>query len=125
MRISDWSSDVCSSDLGEDHRLDLDPDLARDAVGFRMEGRREDGVVEHALAAQRGSRNDAGADGADDAADAVHAEHIQAVVLADLALHDRHDAVADWRNDEAEHRKSRVQGKRVYVSVDLGGGRTI
>src|SRR3546814_20692371 len=80
MRISDWSSDVFSSDLvetfhfgflartqthrlvddevedraadageeqGEDHRLDLDPDLARDAVGFRMEGRREDGVVEH------------------------------------------------------------------------------
>src|SRR3546814_4144063 len=40
MRISDWSSDVCSSDLGAlDHRFDLflDPDIGGDADGLRAE----------------------------------------------------------------------------------------
>src|SRR3546814_11606788 len=32
MRISDWSSDVCSSDLVETHRLRLSPDNALDLV---------------------------------------------------------------------------------------------
>src|SRR3546814_15810490 len=33
MRISDWSSDVCSSDLGDMNPLHIDPDAARRA-GF-------------------------------------------------------------------------------------------
>src|SRR3546814_9393667 len=41
MRISDWSSDVCSSDLGSDGQIaGLEPDLARDVaavLGVQLE----------------------------------------------------------------------------------------
>src|SRR3546814_11097475 len=35
MRISDWSSDVCSSDLEPDHRLSRDPRFSRQACEAR------------------------------------------------------------------------------------------
>src|SRR3546814_9731623 len=38
MRISDWSSDVCSSDLGENHRQPLEmPAHHRDVAGVIMD----------------------------------------------------------------------------------------
>src|SRR3546814_20608625 len=48
MRISDWSSDVCSSDLSWDRELSLDPPaIPRPAEQFDMRGRVRVGTLRH------------------------------------------------------------------------------
>src|SRR3546814_18868041 len=44
MRISDWSSDVCSSDLRQDHRRAADPHVA--AEGDRLRAFHEGGALD-------------------------------------------------------------------------------
>src|SRR3546814_20859613 len=102
MRISDWSSDVCSSDL----RIAADAD-GRGLAQARIAG------LEHRLIGQRA--------GARDDADAALGEDV-ARHDADLAFAGRQQAGAVGA-DQARlaDRKSVVEGKRVSVRVDLGG----
>src|SRR3546814_11411407 len=104
MRISDWSSDVCSSDLRVidlfqfllDQRCDNQPAV----LGHDLET-----VVE----------------------DRHGGIHVQ-VALAFDPVGDRRDALDFGQAQEAEHledRKSVVEGMSVSVSVDLGGRRII
>src|SRR3546814_15402811 len=93
MRISDWSSDVCSSDLpdgGQGFRK------AREAPPRKLLDRR----------AGRGDRGE-------------HAAHPAGRKRA--AAH-RRGARRRSRRDLGEARKSVVSGKSVSVRVDLGGG---
>src|SRR3546814_11215383 len=83
MRISDWSSDVCSSDL-------LDPELA--AENIIVAGR----------AAGRGQHGDRGQHLADQAADAVDAEHVERIVEAQLRLDLHHEPAAGDAGDRAQ-----------------------
>src|SRR3546814_20743029 len=108
MRISDWSSDVCSSDLADQRRaLDRGGHLAvLDQVGLR--GR------EHELAA--GDVDLAAAE-----IDGVEAALHRGDDLIRLAVAAQHVGVGHARQD----RKSVVSGKSVYVRVDLGGRRFI
>src|SRR3546814_16532464 len=79
MRISDWSSDVCSSDLDEaagDHRRQRGQDR-RHRMKARDQRRRGEG----------------------------------------------HQAIGDEEGRGRQERKSVAEGKRVSVSVDLGGSR--
>src|SRR3546814_7344341 len=82
MRISDWSSDVCSSDLDGAHRLDLHHDnvaqsamgacrnqylrdrfdRARQFLGHRAEDAALLALLDHGLAVDRGLRTPAEAD---------------------------------------------------------------
>src|SRR3546814_13082554 len=103
MRISDWSSDVCSSDLPSDslplhlppHGLHRSPPVRRLDSGEL--GNVEPGLFEHRLGM---------------------AERPKAVA-AMICPHPR-------RPDAAERdRKSVVEGKSVSVRVGLGGRRTI
>src|SRR3546814_16367385 len=100
MRISDWSSDVCSSDLRIGHRLDR-LDLGKI-------------VLQHMLAApaEIGAQNRRDRFGGD------------LVAVRPSRLADPEDiaaAVAGHRPRSEE----RLEGKRVSVRVDLGGRRNI
>src|SRR3546814_16637536 len=103
MRISDWSSDVCSSDLGGSVRLaDLVVDLLE--------------VVDHGV-------NDRGLGGVVDLVGVV------AVVISHTLLVATRDGdgvrvVCDLSRDGVD-RKSVVSGTSVSVSVDYGGRRTL
>src|SRR3546814_15862539 len=106
MRISDWSSDVCSSDLHG--RLIAATTIAGGAGlgagGFRTETQAVCGVEPSQAAA-------AGADG-------VYVHHRRADLIAGNEA---------FRPDErpALARKSRVEGQEVAVRVGLGGRRFI
>src|SRR3546814_12423313 len=112
MRISDWSSDVCSSDLEHGARLHL-------AIG-----------TDHDAWANRHARDEAGA-GTDHRRAAYRAARADVSALADayfgLDHHTGSDvtALADLRAVGDEDRKSVVSGKSVSVRVDLGGRRII
>src|SRR3546814_11550842 len=108
MRISDWSSDVCSSDLAEKHRglladgdhVDLDalvlplPDLAQQlAEQVVVEAAGEAAVGRHAQVA--------------DPLRVLALDHVRMAVIG----------IGD--------RKSVVSGKSVSVRVDVGGRRVI
>src|SRR3546814_15065361 len=96
MRISDWSSDVCSSDLSEDRAIGVGDVLKR-------------GTTEDALA-ERGDHRAALHDRAH-----FHAAG-RATILLDHATVLRHV-------DKAADRKSVGSGKSVSVRVDPGGRR--
>src|SRR3546814_13897856 len=97
MRISDWSSDVCSSDLGEpEHVLELADVLADDR------GR-------HAQIACR----------LGEATAFSHAHKRVELVQIPDRRHASHPKLL------SADRKSVVLGKRGTVRVDLGGGRVI
>src|SRR3546814_17937200 len=104
MRISDWSSDVCSSDLIE-HRRHRRPVRARFAREQRpSEKRKGDGGD---MRPDNGEQPaDVGWGGPELRVDAIEVE------------------IAEYRNQE-EDRKSVVEGKRVSVRVDMGGRRSI
>src|SRR3546814_20262690 len=116
MRISDWSSDVCSSDLlvfiGGADAASGGADLARAGGGFAQR-------VEVAVKGQDqrtivGNREILGVDG-----NALLAQ------LGDLVAQRPRiaaDAVAD---DRQRDRKSVVSGTRVSVRVDIGGRRLL
>src|SRR3546814_11646925 len=131
MRISDWSSDVCSSDL------DIGP-ARNDGTGARLDRRGADRPIAEPAeqlaearnilaveAAQRLGRHvaagEAGAAGGDDRVD---------LRVVDPVVEERDDQVDLVADDRARgedmtgagDRKSVVEGKSVSVSVDHGGG---
>src|SRR3546814_6776806 len=132
MRISDWSSDVCSSDLmiGDvqtfalgitghaqaEHGVD-DGEGDRRPDGGPNNGNQHGPNLNHELSsddeilrsetAQRGRRDDAGADGADDAADAMNPEHVKRIVQLEPVLEAADEAVAGERSDEPEKDRDR------------------
>src|SRR3546814_17749375 len=95
MRISDWSSDVCSSDLGEGWHL---PPAEAMACGCAVVSTDIPGVFDYAL----------------EGTTALLAPPGDSATLAD-----RLTELLD------EDRKSVVSGKSVSVRVDLGGSRII
>src|SRR3546814_19728080 len=105
MRISDWSSDVCASDLGPGGGDGLAVDL-----------------VHHVAAGEDAGHAGARAAGLDlDIAVAVELEMtLEQVGRGRMA--DGDEAALDI---EAGDRKSVVEGKSVSVRVDLGGRRII
>src|SRR3546814_19466981 len=106
MRISDWSSDVCSSDLG----------LLFDRTQAHQHGARGDAVVDvvhdlgHPAAGLRGQRR------------LAHRLHhaVPGAALSGRGIGDDHRLEALDRD-----RKSVVWGKSVSVRVDLGGRSSI
>src|SRR3546814_21118138 len=103
MRISDWSSDVCSSDLAAG-RLRTGRPAFPLALHDAVPGR------ERASRARRFGRSAGG--GAGDHGPAARQEAVDA-------------AAAFGRRAGAEDRKSVVWGESVSVRVDLGGRRII
>src|SRR3546814_20534896 len=106
MRISDWSSDVCSSDLAEE--------MAR-----AQAGRSDDPAVAAALAFALKVVEDRGQVGDADVQrlrDAGYGDEQVMEILAHVAL----NIFTNYTD-----RKSVVRGKRVSVRVDLGGRRII
>src|SRR3546814_17433366 len=100
MRISDWSSDVCSSDLGA---------LMEDAGSqHRIDTAVVETVVEMFERADTAGRNDRHADRVGDRTQ----QHVVVTTLGAVTV-------------DAGHRKSVVSGKRVSGRVDLGGRRII
>src|SRR3546814_14832672 len=109
MRISDWSSDVCSSDLGQ-------PGLSQRVAGFgeAVLAEVEDGSGKHRAGVTF-----------------AHALH-KVLDVADAARCDdgNSDAVGDGAGESqviavAGDRKGGGEGKSVLVSVDLGGRRVV
>src|SRR3546814_16280053 len=100
MRISDWSSDVCSSDLGFLGGRDLEDLGAQVRQVDHVAG--PGGLVARAVAG-------------------VLERHPAVPGLRQRAHHPRVQFARPARLD----RKSVVEGKRVSVSVDLGGRRTL
>src|SRR3546814_15064224 len=109
MRISDWSSDVCSSDLREARKDDIAGDLAKARIGIQRCG---------LFMGTRIVPQDAGAQHL-----VVRVEQGRAVHLAGEAdaLHGRQFLWEFLLQD----RKSVVSGRRVFVRVDLGGRRSL
>src|SRR3546814_12267292 len=109
MRISDWSSDVCSSDL--DGEASLRPRGAWHAYEAADGGARRLTLVKKQL----GGGLDAG----------VHVEAVMAVEVFEVA--GLAEAVETERADLAagDDRQSAVEGQRVCVRVDLGGTRFV
>src|SRR3546814_12474808 len=110
MRISDWSSDVCSSDLvdeiGDEIALDLlriDEMRHAELLGDRLARRVEVDADDHVGAGDAGALDDVETDAAEPEDDDVVARlHLGGI-----------------------DRKSVVEGNGVSVRVVLGGGRQI
>src|SRR3546814_19078331 len=100
MRISDWSSDVCSSDLGTNGTV-IAQRTNRDRLPRTVEQRGRWPCPSALLLRRKAGRSDA-------------------------AAHPTHGAGGARQHGVGqEDRKSVVEGKRVSVSVDLGGRRII
>src|SRR3546814_16953911 len=99
MRISDWSSDVCSSDLARNPKL-----LSRplDVAGVHPEG------LAHQLHLQLLSRG----------GQVGNRRPVRAIGLAEVEMRSLDPAAI-------RDRKSEVSGTSVSVRVDLGGSRTL
>src|SRR3546814_1736945 len=88
MRISDWSSDVCSSDL---------PDLDADPAAFRRQPLVH--LHEHVVSQILADREAGGGDGLA----AFHAEHVEAEALAQFVEHrDRSAARSEEHTSELQ-----------------------
>src|SRR3546814_13312240 len=115
MRIIDWSSDVCSSDLaGREH-----------AEPVERAGERPERQVERRFHAQ-----DLAAAGVGRGADAARGQPVPGdarLLRGCQRAEQRREVVgvAVVGIDEVGDRKSVVEGKSVYVSVDRGGRRII
>src|SRR3546814_14460566 len=124
MRISDWSSDVCSSDLVAE--AELARDLARGA-GHQLHHAARAGVADRLpveLAFLPRDRVDEGpvgfvARGDADGREARHLDRVAAVRLRAAADHHAEVGAAALRRALAGDWKRVVQGKRVSVRVDL------
>src|SRR3546814_18707016 len=97
MRISDWSSDVCSSDLTVAHAVSVE--------------------LAHAVAFQHSVANQLAHSVAVELAHAVAVQHS----LTDAVAFEPAHAVAFHHS--IEYRQGVVEGKRVSVGLDLGGQR--
>src|SRR3546814_18854113 len=106
MRISDWSSDVCSSDLGRLRRLAGGARVARRAGVRRRRGR---------LSPDRRSAL-SGAGAGCKGGDPLSAQPERV-----LRYRPRARLSVGWIGGRAPDRKSVGQGKRVSVRVDTGG----
>src|SRR3546814_11278269 len=117
MRISDWSSDVCSSDLleraaFEDHRWVVNHDEGHDEDGDSQAERRQPGL--HGMCAGYGGRckgghADRGRDGGDDAE--IEDEEVRCERLyAELDHAGRHQ---DGEHDVSSERRQRSEERRV------------
>src|SRR3546814_12644696 len=122
MRISDWSSDVCSSDLRQPGRP------GQQLGGAPVHAPRSRIIAPASL---RGSQNK----------ERIMAPYPKAASRARAALRRRHRQLGQLVVDRAQHqrletvpyldagsridRKSVVEGERGSVSEDLGGGRGI
>src|SRR3546814_17501677 len=109
MRISDWSSDVCSSDLTPEFQV------GDEVYGYVRKDTVQDGTFAELVAApvRTLARKPA----------SLSFEEAAAVPLAGLTAYQaiQRSGVKEGQTD----RKSDVWGKRVSVRVDLGGGRYI
>src|SRR3546814_16650604 len=116
MRISDWSSDVCSSDLDRHRHPRRRRSAARSAGVASPRGCRRDRRRRYRAAAQHRGGGIVIADTATrPAGDPSLARRLTAgALLAPVAL-----------VGGVQDRKSVVEGKSVSVSVDLGGRRII
>src|SRR3546814_18340693 len=112
MRISDWTSDVCSSDLCG-------------AANVGREGLAEDLrimiTVGEIFAPDAQAVSPVGRFPADRCID----QSLGAVTQPIVDLGEAPGIIVDVTGEADVDRKSVVKGKRVYVRVDLGGGRTI
>src|SRR3546814_12756919 len=123
MRISDWSSDVCSSDLREAARrtlaADLDADIA-DHVMHHEQWMRAQGTLQP-LAEQR-VKLETASYGAGRASLIDVADAFAALAAATLTTVDREAKVAaDGAGLNFTDRKRVGKGKGGSVRVDLGG----
>src|SRR3546814_12773777 len=116
MRISDWSSDVCSSDLEASWEVDLFGRVRREVEAAEAEV----GGAEALLRAARA------------AVTADVAGHYFELRGSEAALAIEHRQIETQRRSldvtsklERAGRQSVAQGTRVSVRVDLGGGRMI
>src|SRR3546814_14525222 len=125
MRISDWSSDVCSSDLDDVGKLHLAGEDARDAelpqrvvivTGDRAADEHRD--IRAAQVGERIARLPHEFD--------VAARKDAEADRVDILVHrDPGDEIGRLAQDGIEDRKSVVSGKSVSVRVTLGGPRII
>src|SRR3546814_18297731 len=104
MRISDWSSDVCSSDLGADVGS-----LGEDAAAEAREDRDQRSA--------EGERDERVDDGAVVTADG------ETTRTGQIPEEDRDREQSEARHQHTGDRKSVVSGKSVSVRVDTVGGR--
>src|SRR3546814_20017238 len=99
MRISDWSSDVCSSDLDLGKVERVETIILRSRIGHDLDGKRPARIIA--------------------ASDCV--EQVAAVEIGIVTGHATGLRIAE----EFQDRKSVVKGKSVSVRVDLGCRRII
>src|SRR3546814_16997484 len=99
MRISDWSSDVCSSDLGELGQYEQAEAACLESVAT-LDQIRAPGLLEKWAMAEA-----------------------QAMLAYTYERAGKPRAAIDARRRQIEARKSVVSGKSVSVRVDLGGRR--
>src|SRR3546814_14974632 len=107
MRISDWSSDVCSSDLSA-NELGAVTDGRHCSAEREGQDRRQGGGCAHELADKRKRKEEAGDIG-----------------RYGIARQAQHQRVAQPARHQRLDRKSGVSGKSVSVRVALGGRRII
>src|SRR3546814_5968467 len=98
MRISDWSSDVCSSDLVDDRQQDQRADK-RHEQRANIEGARDNGS-----AADERSHDPPRQHRSHDADDDIQENALLAVGAHDDAGQPADDAADDQKNDEAHER---------------------
>src|SRR3546814_13076429 len=119
MRISDWSSDVCSSDLDHDLALDEWPDLGERRV-LRLEGHGHD----HDVARLRRIRIALALN-----PEAEFSRRLLRIFCRARAVDHRSPRLGqpprDRRPPLAGHRESGVYGTGGVLRVNLGGRRTI
>src|SRR3546814_18956034 len=117
MRISDWSSDVCSSDLAV---VDAGFALVADpAQGVLLPLRV---VALGEVLARMGAARLLAVLGGDDGGQRLAEQVLQLEGLDQVGVSDPR-AVADLDGGERGDRKSVVEGTSVSVRVDIGGGR--
>src|SRR3546814_12931837 len=119
MRISDWSSDVCSSDLGV-------VDGYRCAGLFRQTGEYRDVHYAHQRIAGRLDQHQRGhifQSGFESLAIRLNVKANATLALARTRLEQAHRSTIAIMRRGDEDRTSDVAGKSVSVRVDLGGGR--
>src|SRR3546814_14562157 len=114
MRISDWSSDVCSSDLFGDGELMVNPMSNKGPVQQEMESLLAAAFPDANFTLSNDSASHHGHMGDDGSGESHFSLTIEWAGFAGM------NRVARPRD-----RKSGVKGKRGLVRVDLGGGRCI
>src|SRR3546814_2986322 len=111
MRISDWSSDVCSSDLGAGRKENGPPGCRRAAVPEVLSGVRLLVLVVVTLLALAGGFGDCRAEDVAQAGTGLGGAILghRFLLLGDLALLDRQGDLAGLRIDRSEEHTSELQ----------------